>query len=157
MNGLMLNSKKTQCMFIGTRGLLSQIPHDTRIQVDGTNIVPSNSLKNLGIHFDNYMQFDTHISEMSKKIFGTIMYINRIKDNFNKSTRITVINSLVLSIINYGLNIWGTTNLTQLQRVQKLQNFAAKVALGGAKYDHVTPYLRELEWLYINQKYKLYL
>ena len=40
--------------------------------------------------------------------------------------------------------------------MQKLQNFAAKVALGGAaKSDHVTPFLKELGWLKINQKYKL--
>ncbi|XP_042892641.1 uncharacterized protein LOC122266828, partial [Penaeus japonicus] len=35
--------------------------------------------------------------------------------------------------INYAITIWGATNGTQLQRVQKLQNFAVKVALGGAR------------------------
>ncbi len=34
----------------------------------------------------------------------------------------------------------GTTNATLFSTVQKLQNFAAKVAVGGArKYDHVSP------------------
>ena len=84
------------------------------------------------------------------------MYINRIRDCLNKKTRITVIQSLIMSIINYGISIWGTTNSTQIERVQKLQNFAAKVALGGApKSEHVTPFLKELGWLKINQKYKL--
>ncbi len=76
------------------------------------------------------MLFDTHISEMSKKLYGTVMYINRIKDNLNKNTRIAVIQSLVLSVISYGIKVWGTTNVTQKQRVQKLQN--SKVASGGA-------------------------
>ncbi|XP_042862817.1 uncharacterized protein LOC122247550 [Penaeus japonicus] len=63
--------------------------------------------------------------------------------------------SLNLSYINYAITIWGATNDTQLQRVQKLQNFAAKVALGGArKQDHATPYLRELGWLKIKEKYQ---
>ena len=40
-------------------------------------------------------------------------------------------------------------------RIQKLQNFAAKVALGGAaKSEHATPFLRELKWLKIKQQYK---
>ncbi|KAK3881582.1 hypothetical protein Pcinc_013964 [Petrolisthes cinctipes] len=61
-----------------------------------------------------------------------------------------------MSIMYYGISIWGTTNSTQTGRVQKLQNFAAKIALGGAaKRDHVTPFLKELGWLKINQKYKL--
>jgi len=38
-------------------------------------------------------------------------------------------------------------------RVQKLQNFAAKVAVGGAKkYDHVTPIIQKLKWLTIENK-----
>ncbi len=82
------------------------------------------------------------------------MYINRIKHNFNKSSRISVIRSLILSQITYGICMWGTANATQISRVQKIQNFAAKVALGGAaKHDHVTPYLKELGWLKVKQKY----
>lgn len=155
-NGLMLNAKKTQCMFIGTRGLLSKIPPDTHMLVDGNIITPSRSLKNLGVHFDSYLVFDIHITEIIKKIYGIIIYVNKLRDYFNKNTRITVVQSLVLSVINYGISIWGTTNSTQIERVQKMQNFAAKVALGGAaRSDHVTPFLKELGWLKINQKHKL--
>ncbi len=48
----------------------------------------------------------------------------------------------------------GTTNKTQMHQIHKLQNFAAKVALGGAsKHEHATPFLRELGWLKIKEKY----
>ncbi len=142
-NGLMLNTKKTQCMFIGTRGLLSKIPPNTHLKMNGNEIVPCSSLKNLGIYFDNHLLFDKHITEISEKVYGTIMQINRLWDCFNENTRITVITSLVLSIINYGISTWGTTNYQQTERVQKLQNFAAKVALGGAtRRDHVNPFLK---------------
>ena len=154
-NGLMLNSGKTKCMFIGTRGLLSQIPPDTHMLVDGNVITPSTSIKNLGVHFDNHLLFDTHITKISKKVYGTIMQINRLRDYFDRRTRIIVTQSLALSIINYCISIWGTTNSTQIKRVQKLQNFAAKVALGGAaKSEHATPFLKELGWLKIKEKYQ---
>ena len=100
------------------------------------------------------MQFDTHIAQICKKCSGIIMFVNRIKENFSKRTRIIVLQSLVLSIINYGIKIWGSTSLTHLQRAQKIQNFAAKVALGALKYDHVTPLLKELKWLKVQEKYK---
>ncbi len=116
-NGLMLNAKKTQCLFVGTRGLLSQIPPDTYIHVDGNLIIPSRSLKNLGIHSDNHIQFDTDINTLNRKIYRTLMYINELWGNINKNTRISVIQLLVLSVINDGINIWGTTNTTQIQRV----------------------------------------
>ena len=153
-NGLMLNTGKTQCMFVGTRGNLAHIPNNTVIHVDGSIITPNTSIKNLGIYFDNNMLFDTHASYISKKCFGTIMLLNRLKENFDKDTRIILIQSLVLSIINYGLMVWGNTAASHIHQVQKTQNFAAKVALGGNKFDHVTPYLRELKWLKICDMYK---
>ncbi len=155
-NGLLLNTNKTQCMFVGSRGLISQMPPNTTLQVDGTTIVPNSSLKNLGIYFDQNMTFDSHVNKMSGKIFTTIIYINGIKDNLSKNARKTVMQSLVLSIINYGIKVWGTINKTHMHKIQKLQNFATKVALGGAlKHEHATPFLRELGWLKIKEKYML--
>ncbi len=147
-NGLMMNEGKTQCIFIGSRQLIAKLPSNLTIRVNDNIIEPTTHVKNLGVHFDNYMTFDKHITEISRKTVGTLMYINRIKDNFDKSTRVIVVQSLVLSILNYCNTIWGTTNATQISKVQKLQNFAAKVADGTAKkYDHVTPILKDLGWL----------
>ena len=81
------------------------------------------------------------------------MFLNRIKDYFDRKTRSVIVQSLVLSIMNYCISIWGTTNATQLKHAQKLQNFAAKIVDGKArKYDHVTPVLKDLQWLYIKDK-----
>ena len=76
-----------------------------------------------------------------------------MKDRFDQTTRTIVVQSLVLSIINYCLKVWGMTTQQQIERIQKLENFAAKIAFGRArKYDHVTPILHELKWLNINCK-----
>ncbi len=80
------------------------------------------------------------------------MYINRIQD-ISKEARLIAVETLALSHVNYGITIWSTTNITQLKRGQKLQNFAAKVAIGGAsKFDHATPILNKLQWFPIRQK-----
>ncbi len=155
-NGLLLNPKKTQCIFIGNRQLIAQIPPNTIIHCDRDTITPSVHDKNLGVYFGRYMLFDKHISELNKKIMGMLMFFNRISDNFDKRTRVLIIKSLILSIINYCVSIYGSTNKTLLSNVQKLANFAAKVAIGGArKFDHVTPIMQELEWLTIKEKFIL--
>ena len=155
-NGLMLNSKKTQCIIIGNRQILSHIPPNTVIDCDGDIIYPSTHVKNLGVYIDRYMLFDVHINELTKKVMGTLMFISRISHNFDKSTRIIVVQSLVLSLIYYCIEIWGSTNETLLCNAQKLQNFAAKVAIGcSRKYDHVTPILKQLKWLKLKEKHIL--
>ena len=84
---------------------------------------------------------------------GSLIYLNRIKNQVTSEVRVTMVQSLALSYLNYCPNIWGTTNKTQLHRIQKLQNFAAKVAVGnGRKYDRATPYIDKLNWLKIERK-----
>ncbi len=152
-NGLLLNPKKTQCILIGNRQLLSRIPPETFINCYGVHIHPSTHVKNLVIYFDKYMLFDVHIDELDK-VMGVLMFLSRVSEHFDKTTRIIVVQSLVFSLINYCISIWGSTCNMLLHSVQKLQNFAAKVAIGGArKYDHATPFIKELKCLTINDKY----
>ena len=47
------------------------------------------------------MRFDIHIDEMCRKVMSTLMYLTRIKDNFETPTRIMVVQSLAVSLINY--------------------------------------------------------
>lgn len=148
----MINSSKTQCIIIGNRQHLSRIPANTVIKIDEDMITPSNHVKKLGLFIDQYMTFDKHSNELSKKV----MFINRIRINLDKQSRIIVMQSLVLSIFNYCIRIWRTTNKTVKQKVQTLQNFASKVAIDGArKDDHVTPIIKELGWLKVDEKYTL--
>ena len=152
----MFNSSKTQCIFIGNRQLLSHIPPNTTVNFNGNVIYPSKHVKNLGVYFDCYLLFDVHINELKKKVMGILMYISRIGDNLDKNSRIMVIQAIVLSLINYCIRIWGTTNDTLMSSVQKLQNFAVRIAIGGVKkYDHVSPFYKELQWLQIKQKHVL--
>ncbi len=82
------------------------------------------------------------------------MFINRISKCFDKPTRILVTQSLALSTIYYCIQVWGSTKRTLLCKAQKLQNFAAKVAVGGGrKYDHASPFLKELKWLRVKEKH----
>ncbi len=103
---------------------------------------------------DCHLTFDAHIQEVHEKVKRTLFFfLNRIKDKFEINTKKIVIQSLALSIINYCLPVYGTTNSTLLRRVQKLQNFAAKVCVGGARRsDHATPFITQLEWLKIEKK-----
>ncbi len=152
-NGLLLNSNKSQCLFVGTRPAIRRIPDNTTINLNKTSITPSEQVKSLGVNMDQHMSFEVHIHEMHKKVMGKLLLVNRIRDKFDAATRTIVIQSLALSGANYCLQVYGTTNNTQMRRVQKLQNFAAKICAGGARRsNHATPFITQLEWLKIDKK-----
>ncbi len=116
-NGRMLNSKKKKI-----RQLLTRLPLNTDIKLDDEIIIPTSYVKNLGVYFDRYMLFDRYVNEVTRKAVGTLMYINRVSPSLDKPSRIILVQTLALSIINYCLRIWGTTNITIINDVQKLQN-----------------------------------
>ncbi len=100
------------------------------------------------------MLFDVHLNQLREKITGVLMYINRAGNCFDRSTRILVTQSLVLRLVYYCILVWGSRNDTLLCKAQKLQNFAAKVAVEVArKYDHVSPFFNELKWLRVKEKH----
>lgn len=96
------------------------------------------------------MGFEKHIDI---KLMGTLIYLH-IKNKITTEKNVFV-RTLALRILNYWLNIWGTTNKTR--RTQKLRNFAARVALGNInEYVHIIPHINELKWLKLQQKYTSY-
>ncbi len=100
------------------------------------------------------MSFDAHVNEISEKVMVMLIDVNRISSYLDRKSRIIVVQSHVLSHINYCLIIWGTTNSSLISKVQDLQNFAARVVVGGIKkFEHVSPVYTELKWLKIQQKH----
>ncbi len=90
---------------IGSRVLISRMPGNTTIRAGEASIHFGKSVKNLLLHFGNYVSCDAHVTEMSKKVSGTLMYINRIEDLLSKETRLMAVETLALSHINYSITI----------------------------------------------------
>ena len=78
--------------------------------------------------------------------------IRRIKRYLDKDTLHHVVRALVLSRLDYGnLLLFGATE-HELNRVQILQNNAARLICSISKRDHITPTLKELHWLPIRER-----
>ncbi len=106
-NFLMINQNGTQCISIRNLQLQSRIPDNETVKFDGNIITPSNHAVNSGLYIDIYINFEAHVYESNKKVMETLMYmyINCLKENFQKETGIIIMSSLVLSLINYCIRI----------------------------------------------------
>ena len=61
------------------------------------------------------------------------------------SKLITIINSLVFSKLLYCSSVWTNTTKKNIELLQTVQNFAARIVSGTRKFDHVTPILKQLQ------------
>ena len=150
-NQLLINPDKTKFIIIGTRQMLKQLNADISISFMGKVLKPEDSVEDLGITLDNHLSYDNHISKLVSSCMYKLFQINRVKDNFDKETLTTMITSLVINKLLYGSTVWSNTTSSNVKKLQAIQNFACKIITGTKKYDHVSPLLKQLEWLSIDK------
>ena len=110
------------------------------------------SAKDLGVFLDPHLTYYHHISCVVSSCFAKLCQINRVKRSFDRETLELLITSLVFSKMLYCSSVWSNTTLQNINRLQSIQNFASKIVTNSRKFDHVTPLLRELNWLPVKEQ-----
>ena len=60
---------------------------------------------------------------------------------------VTIIKGLVFSKMFYCSSVWSNTSVTNINKLQAIQNFAARIVTRSRKFDHITPILKQLRWM----------
>ena len=153
MDKLMLNDEKTEFIVIGTRQQLVKVDIDS-LCVGHTAILPSSEVRNLGGWFDNQLKMVTQINQTCKAAFFHIFNIRRIRKFLSFDTVQTLVNAFVISRLDYCNSIlFGLPN-TAVQKLQRVQNTAARLICNMHKFDHITPILVKLHWLPVRYRRK---
>ena len=145
-NELTLNKSKTEFMIIGSRQRLNTLPHSPSLKIDEAPINQVPSTKSLGVYIDENLTWKVHIENLSKKIASGIGALKRIRPFVPHKTLLFIYNSLVKPQFDYCNVVWGSCNKTLVNKLQKLQNRAARV-LTTSTFDTSTEYLYQvLSW-----------
>ena len=88
----------------------------------------------MGVTLDQSMSWADHIDCVCKKINQRIGLIRRIRNLLPFQARVTLYNTLILPLFDYGELVCGDkNNLTIMSELQVLQNNAAKVRPSNPK------------------------
>ena len=88
-----------------------------------------------------------HITNICRSVYLEIRRLKHMSRFVDENSLKTLASSFILSKFDYCNALFKNLNQCQIEKMQKLQNFAAKVVLGKCIYDHVTPWLIQLHWL----------
>ena len=148
MNKLNLNSDKTEILMFSARHRPG--PSLTSIYVCDDVIDLSTKAKNIGVIIDSNVAMEPQVSSICKSGFYYLRKISKIR-KYLKCAEILV-HTLVPSRLDYAnALLYGISN-TSLERIQKVQNAAARIVTLTRKRDHLTPVLFNLHWLPINER-----
>ena len=144
---LKLNEDKTECMLFGTANALKNYEHFHEIQIGTSTVKIVNVVKDLGIDIDNKLSMKNQVLKTVKVCNHHIRNISFIRKYLNQNTLKTLINSHVMSRLDYCNSIYYGLPNYQLKKLQNVQNRAARLIKGTRLSDRITPVLIDLHWL----------
>ena len=150
-NYLKLNDSKTDLINIMSP-YHKRVFGNVSIVLDGCVITPSHAVKNLGVVFDDNLSMDRQVSSIVKKCSYHLRNIGRIRRYITTAACKTVVQSLVISQIDYCSTLLAGVPQNRIRRLQIIQNKAARIISRAPKADHITPILAELHWLPCQQR-----
>ena len=151
-NRLMINDGKTEVMLVGTPQQLAKITLDG-IKVGGENIVPATAVRNLGVNQDNHLKMDKHVASLCSRSFYQLYRLRRIRKFLTPQATQTLVHAFFTSNLDYCNSLFYGMPQYLLDKLQRIQNAAARVVNLVPKFEHITPVMVELHWLPV--KYRI--
>ncbi len=107
--------------------------------------VPSSTVKNLGVVLDSNLSF--HTSHVTKTAFFHLRNIAKLGNMLSVSDAEKLVHPSMTSRLDYCNALLGGCPASSINKLQIVQNAAARVLNGSRKCDHITPILQSLHWL----------
>ena len=155
---LKMNEDKTEFLVVSSKQMAKRISPSPLI-IGNTPILPSPSVRNLGVIIDKFASMEDYISSICRGAYLQLKNISRLKKYLDTPTLECIVHAFVTSKLDYCNSLLIGLPDTLISRLQCVQNTAARILTGTPKYAHITPVLKELHWLPIEKRviYKILL
>jgi len=158
-NKLVLNATKSNTLLLGSKHKLQNCTQDLKVTIDGEDLQQVDAIDYLGMKIDNCLTWNDHISKMCKTISFKISKLTRLRKVLPYSSLLHIYNSFIQPSIDYVITIWSNTTDRNLARIQRLQNYAARVITND--FDYVNhrgiDLVRKLGWMDVKQRFLYFL
>lgn len=145
-NLLKLNDEKTEVIVFASKVQMEKISSLT-VTIGECMVHPTPCVRNLGVYYDSCLLLKQHIAKLCQSGHMHLRNISKIRQYLSIDAAKSLVHALVMSRLDYANALLFGLPRNQLDRLQRIQNIAARVITGTARHDHITPVLRQLHWL----------
>jgi len=156
-NCLCVNPSKTEYVLVGTWQQCAKI-NNAALDFNSSILAPSSSVRSLGVIFDSELNMSKQISAVCSSCHYAIRQLHQVRPSLNFNSSKLLANALVSSKLDFCNSLYYGLPQNQIHRMQLVQNSLARVVCPGiSRRDHISPILRSLHWLPVEQRiqYKL--
>ena len=135
-----------QCLLIVSNRTSLPNLHPTSIDIRDTDILFSLQAKSLGVTLTNNLSMEKHVTNICRSAYMEIRRISNIRHYLTIDTK-HLLCAFVLSKLDYCNSLLSGFPKHLLDKLQKVQNSAARLVFKARKHEHIKPLLQKLHWL----------
>ena len=153
-NKLSLNVAKTQSMLVSTkakRKTLDKSSQHLQVKINGTELEVVSKIKYLGVLLDNSLDWKDQVQAVSLKVSRGLGILKHAKNFLPFSALTSLYTSIVEPHFRYCCSVWGCAGTTEINRLQKLQNRAARIVTNSSFDTPSNKLIEKLGWNTINE------
>ena len=118
-----------------------------KLSVGDVSVAPVTSARNLGTWFDTNLSLVTHITKTCKAAFYHLHNIRRIRKFLTMESTKVLVHAFMMGCIDYCNSLLYGLPTTHINKLQRVQNAAARLICSTPRFSHVTPVLVSSHWL----------
>ena len=152
-SNLKLNPDKTKFIIFSSKRQRDKLKACFPINILGSSLCPVDSVKNLGMWFDSDFSLSKHVQNVCKSCFVKLRDFRHVKWFLTTyDVSVLVANALVSSQLDYGNSLFRSLSKLNLCKLYCIQNSAARIVSNISRYTSITPVLKKLHWLPVEQR-----
>ena len=143
---LKMNESKTEFLVLSNKHIAQQI-RCPELDVCGHMTAASATAKNIGVFIDTNMTMEAHITNICNRAYRLLHCIAKAKQFLDRQSLECIIHAFITTRLDYCNAILCGASQGLKQKLQRVQNAAARILMNAKRWEHITPILRELHWL----------
>jgi hypothetical protein len=153
-NRLILNANKSNVILIGSTYMLDNGQNEMDIKIDDYKLEQTNSIEYLGVKIDNRVSWNAHMEKLTKSLYYKVSKLARLKKCMPIFFVKQMYDSIIQPSLDYAITVWGSTTDQNINRIQRIQNYAARIVTGNFDYINVRgiDLVHSLGWMNVKQR-----
>ncbi len=151
VNKLKLNDEKTMFLLLGRPSKKEKVELNS-FTVGNAEIPMSDTAVNLGTLWDSDMSMANHVTKVCQTGYLQLRKIYQIRKYLTDSACESIVHAFVTSRIDYCNSLLNGLPDYLIERIQHVQNAAARVIFKLRKFDHISASRQSLHWLPVKER-----
>ena len=138
INKLKINDSKTEFIVFRSTQLRCDLS-GLSVNVGESQITQSLKVRDLGVTFNQFLNFDDHITAICRSTYFHIRNIGKIRNLLSYNAYSTIIHALISCRLYYCNSLLDNVPTNKTDRMQRLQNQCARILTNSPRREHITP------------------